>query len=567
MRLEVIDELARLESVRDAWNQLVATTERGSLFGAPDWLLAWWHSYRQVLGAELFVLAGWGEDDELLMLAPFYRREARSGPGIKIREIRLLGDAGPRPPSLDILVTPGLEDQAGVLIAQHLRSCEAEWDVIDLEPLHEPSRVRAYAVNRLAGAGYHVLSAETGGARRIALDIPGLFPDDAKPDPEATEYTSDESLVRKGLTVLRSLSRLEWADREENSPLADAEANQLLVEVATKMAPTGKARVSRIETADGAAVAAALVIDDGPRAVVVAMGVDPESGQRSAAKRLVLAQARSAAERGCVGMDLVIGANDYELPPLPHSRQRAMRVSVYSHSKSAGLSRTYGAVRRRVEAARTAPGAAAAGARAAWSKIRSAAANVAEREKMHLYRGELWTRGVEPTLGLDLELLTEEQFDAMGENDRRELVELLELDVDYCRAKWRRGDMVVFATVEERPAGIGWCARKGFDVPELGRRIRIGRHEAYIYDLFVSPSARGRAVAPSMLEFMAHELRQQDVYRSWALIGADNSASIRAFEKAAYTAVADVIYTRVGAMDRLTLRPPDPEAEQLLGLS
>jgi ribosomal protein S18 acetylase RimI-like enzyme len=454
-----------------------------------------------------------------------------------------------------------------VLIAEHLKGCDSEWDLVDLEPLREPSRVRAFAINRLASGGYHVESAETGGARRIALDIPGIFPEDSEADPAAIEYTSDDSLVRKGLAVLRRLSRLEWADREENSPLADAQANQLLIEVATKMAPTGKARVSRIETADGAAIAAALVIDDGPRAVVVAMGVDPEGGQGGAAKRLLLAQARSAAERGCVGLDLVIGANDYELPALPHSRQRAMRVSVYSHSKSAGLARTYGAVRRSVEAARTAPGAAAAGARAAWSKIRTAAANVAEREKLHLYRGELWTRGIEPTAGLVLRLLSEEDFGRFPEPERRELVELLELDLEYCHAKWRRGDLVVLATVDGRAAGIGWCARKGFEVPELGRRIHIGRHEAYIYDLYVAPSARGRAVAPSMLEFMAHELRQQDVYRSWALIAADNPASVRAFEKAAYTAVADVIYTRVGAMDRLTVRPPDPEAEQLLGLS
>jgi hypothetical protein len=69
-----------------------------------------------------------------------------------------------------------------------------------------------------------------------------------------------------------------------------------------------------------------------------------------------------------------------------------------------------------------------------------------------------------------------------------------------------------------------------------------------------------------MLEFLAGELRQRDVYRSWALIGSDNLASIRAFEKAAYTPLADIIYARMGSVDRIIVRPPDPEAKLLLGL-
>jgi len=567
MRLEVIDELAKLEGLADEWARLATSGVRGSLFRSPEWLLPWWHAYRGVLRADLFALAGRSEEGELVCLAPLYRRVARVGAGFKAHEIRLLGDAGPRPPALDILVARGHEEAAGVAIAEHLKSCSSDWDVIDLEPLEEPSRARAFAVNRLASAGYHVDSGETGGARRIALDVPGLGPEQLEDDAFATEYTSDESLVRKGLSVLRRLSRLEWADREENSPLADAQATQLLEEVATEMASSGRARVARIETRDGAAIAAALVIDDGHRSVIVAMGVDPEKRNRDAARRLLTAEAKAAAARGQTGIDLVIGANDYELPALPHSRQRAMRVSVYNHSSTAAVARTYGAVRRSVEVAKVAPGAAAAGARAAWSKIRSAAAHVAERERLHLYRGELWTRGIEPTAGLALRLLPESEFDALGEAERRDLVEVLELDVDKCRGKWRRGDLAVCATINDRPAGIGWASLSPVEVPELGRTLKITRHEAYIHDLFVAASARGRAVAPSMLEFIARELRQHDVYRSWALIGNDNPASIRAFEKASYTAVADIIYTRVGNMDRLVLRPQDPEAEYLLGLS
>ena len=43
-------------------------------------------------------------------------------------------------------------------------------------------------------------------------------------------------------------------------------------------------------------------------------------------------------------------------------------------------------------------------------------------------------------------------------------------------------------------------------------------------------------------------------------------ASIRAFEKAAYTPVGEVVYARLRDMDRVALRPPDLDGNKLLGL-
>jgi GNAT superfamily N-acetyltransferase len=282
------------------------------------------------------------------------------------------------------------------------------------------------------------------------------------------------------------------------------------------------------------------------------------------------AEARAAAARGRVSLDVVTGAHEVPLPPLPSQRQRALRVKIYGGSRAAALARTYGAVRRKVEAARDAPGAAAAGARAAWAKIRTAAESVTGRERLHLYRGELWTRGIAPTPGLTLARFGAEDFQRLEPTDRELLVESLELDPEYARDKWVRGDLVVLARVNGRPAGIAWAARDRVWVPELGRTLQLNATEAYIHDVFVAPQARGRAVAPSMLEFLARELRAADVYRSWALIGNENIASVRAFEKAAYAAVADIIYQRAGVAggaEKLTVRPPDAEAIRLLGLT
>jgi GNAT superfamily N-acetyltransferase len=563
--LYTITSVAGLKEIAGEWAEL-ARRAGGSLFRGPEWLLPWWHEYHRVLAAELRVEIA-TEGGRLVALAPFYTRVGKRRPGLKLKEIRLLGDAGPRPPALDLLVEPGHEEEIGAELAERLGASAEEWDVIDLQPLQEPSRARAFMTNRLGAAGFQVESGQAGSSRRLALTVPGVEASAAAPDARVRRYTDEVGSLRKGMAALRRLTRLEWSDREEQSPLADPEAQALLEHVTLELGRKGKARFARLDDADNEAIAAALVIDDGERAVMLATAIDPQ--QPGAAVRLLEAEAREAASRGCLSLDVVTGANELPLPGLPSARHKALRVRIYGHSRAAALARTYGAVRRKVEAARDAPGAAAAGARAAWSKIRTAAESAIGKERLHLYRGELWTRGITSPPGLTIGLFSEADFDGLSTNERDTLIESLDLDVAYAREKWKRGDLVILSRLNDRPAGIAWCARNDVWVPELGRSLGLLSTEAYIHDVYVAPQARGRAVAPSMLEFVSRELRARDVYRSWALIGSDNIASARAFEKAAYAAVADIIYHRergAATVDKVTVRPPDPEALRLLGL-
>ncbi len=557
----VIDNPAALRDLRDAWRAL-AQRDPGSHFRGPEWLLPWWDAYHGLLDAELQVYVGRDEGD-LVCLAPLYRRRARLGPGLRASEIRLLGDAGPRPPALDFLVAPGYEEQAGTLLAQELHAFADHWDVLDLEPLQEPSRGRAFFASRLSGLGHHVESHETAGAFRLALRAgESDLTTDIQPDDHVRISSGDVAALREGLASLRRLSRLEWGDREEASPLADAAATQLLEGVTSALGKEDRARFFRLNDDHGAAMAMALAMEDGDRCVVIAIAVDPLHTGGGAAARLLSSVARDAAVRGKVGLDVVIGAGEYPLPALPSTRQRPLNLRVFSSSRAATLARTYSAVRRSVDAARDAPGAAA---RAAWTTITSAAERVTGYRRLHLYRGELWTRGVEPPSGLEIGLFSKDEFDALSDDERADLVSRLDLDESYVQEIWERGDLAVLARMGGRPAGIGWCARGSVRVPELGRTLELGPTSAYIHDVYVGPHARGRNVAPAMLEFLAAELRQRDIYKSWALIGHENAASVRAFGKAAYTAVAEIIYAR--KVDHIIVRPPDPEALELLGLS
>lgn len=570
IEVSVIRELTALRSVLDEWRALAATGA-SALFRGPDWLVPWWHAYHNTLAAELHVLVGrTTEPDQgvpagtMVCLAPLYRRTIKVAL-LEVRELRMIGDAGPRPPSLDLLSLPGWEERAGASLARKLIDEAETWDLIDLEPLADPSRLRANLVQRLAPAGFTVESSPSaGGASRIAL---GLAPTDATDGTGVvTTYGEDLVALRKGMSALRRLSRLEWAERDEPSPFADAEATALLEEVALELGKQGRTRLARMDDAQGEACAAALVVDDGDRAVVLAMAVDPQLGARASA-RLLHAEAIAARARGRIALDVVTGAGEYALPALPTSKQPALAVRVWSQTTTASVGRTVTSVARRARRARETPAVAAAQARAAWTKIRSAAASVAQYDRYCLYRGQLWTRGIEAPAGLELVMFSEEAYDKLDDARRADLLEHLALDETTARKQWRRGDQVVLATLGIRPAGIAWAARGPIEAPELGRSLRMSKYDAYIHSVFVAPAARGRAVGPVMLERLTKELRATDTYRSWALIAADNQASIRAFQKAAFTPVCDVIHAKMATVDRIVCRPPDPEAQELLGLT
>ncbi|MDB4953810.1 MAG: GCN5-related N-acetyltransferase [Myxococcales bacterium] len=565
--VSVVRDLTALRALEGEWRAL-----SGSLFRGPDWLIPWWLAYHNTLHAELHVLVGRATEPDstgvkagdVVCIAPLYRRTVKVAL-LDTRELRMMGDAGPRPPAFDLLARSGWEDRAGAAFARTLIEAAPTWDLVDLEPLADPSRSRANLVQRIAPAGFTVESSMSGGgATRIAL---ALAPADSTDGSGViTTYGEDLLALRKGMSALRRLSRLEWADRDEPSPLADNESLALLEEVAMSLGKQGRVRLARLDDAAGETCAAALVVDDGDRAVVLAMAVDPQVAKTRAPQRLLHAEALAARSRGCIALDVVTGAGEYPLPNFPTSKQPALAVRIWGHSTAASVGRTYTHVARRARRARETPAVAAAQARAAWTRIRSVAASVAQYERYCLYRGQLWTRGIEAPPGLELQAFTEADYDKLDESRRTDLIEQLQLDELTARKFWRRGDIAVLATLGIRPAGVAWTARGPVEVPELGRTLHMMKYDAYIHSVFVATAARGRAVAPVMLEHMAKELRATDAYRSWALIAADNQASLRAFQKASFTPVCDVIHAKMATVDRVVCRPPDPEAQDLLGL-
>jgi ribosomal protein S18 acetylase RimI-like enzyme len=572
----ILHSAEALETLAERWEQLALTGE-GGLFLSHRWLRSWWRAFHGV--DQLWLLTVEPDEGGPLEAAwPLHLKAPRSG-ALRASELHVLGDLGGAQQS--ILCRRGAEPEVAEALVGALFAARG-WDVLDVpvtygalaDQIERAVVERGGKVDRAEATGRPYLELppareweEYARTRRPQRGIAGAV------------YAPAEIDLPHALDELLRLLRKEWAAREAASPATDPHAVQFLSDVVPALHAVGCLRLGLVGLDGAGAIAADLVVHDGERAVQLLRGADPEHAAAGVVEQLTFGSLEAAARAGARRFELA----DDELP-WRSGRTHVPRLRVWNATTVGRLHRGVTALTDAVRAIE--PGgdkrpslAYRRGAWRAFDRLRSRAPDVVQRavarvaaySTLHLYRGELFTRNVRQPAELSLRLFTRSEFDAFSDGEREEFMLRLDLQESYCRQKWERGDMTVLASLNEaeaqRPAGILWCARSRVYVPDIGREVRPGVGEAYIHDVYVHPDERGRQVAPAMLEFLARELRGRDVYRAWALIERTNVASTRAFEKAAYASVADVVYARMGLASRLMVRPPDPEARSFLGLT
>jgi ribosomal protein S18 acetylase RimI-like enzyme len=564
MRCEIVHDAQGFGALSEGWDELGHASGTG-LFLSYTWLAAWWRAFRGV--DELWVLAL--RDGERLVAGwPLHLRAPRSGP-FKVSELRVLGDLGGAERSI---VVPAAEiERAAEAFVERLLG-ERGWDLLETPVVN---RQVADALGRaLVGRGGQFDTTQT--VARAYVDLPSAegWPEFARLRRPVRSLEARYEEVREvthGLDELHRLLRKEWAAREAASPVADPQVIQFLADVVPTLHARGQARVGLL-IVDDTPIGADLVVVDRERQVQLLRASDPEHAP-AAAVELTLGSLASAARAGARRFEL--DPSDLD-SPFRTGQARVTRLRMWNVTAVARLHRGVSSLRGVAEAwspRRTGPVRPHLALRA-LDRLRGATPEVVQRalarvaaySTLHLYRGELFVRDVRPGGELSLRLFTRADFEALPDPTREQFAARLDLQLGYCRQKWDRGDLVVLAEVQGRPAGIVWCARSAVYVPDIGREVRPAVGECYIHDVYVHPEERGRQVAPAMLDFLARELRSRDIYRAWALIERTNTPSTRAFEKAAYASVADVIYARMGLASRLVVRPPDPEARAFLGL-
>lgn len=592
MRCEIVRDAPSLSALRAPWSGLWRASPIRAATLHPAWVLSWWDTLGGQAASdggtpgELFVVTAWHGRD-LIGLAPLFLAAPRGG-AVRTRELRLVGDALVGVGEL-ILAAPGEEGRVRDVVVEALAG-ESSWDLLDVTLATRPPVSRLLGSTPLGGGdaeglslrfaamGRHVERIEARGRAAVDLVSPWeRFVEQRRlAVAEAGEGGGPALATWNGgeldaPALSEALGRLLAANPATGLP-ADAALRAFVARALPPLCDAGVASVGLLpgRGAEGPG-GMAVVVADGDRRMEL-LRVARDAG---AADRLALSALRRAVDEGAARYEFAADS------PLAAGRAPGVRLRVFSRAAASVLERGYATLMRRAVSVAdsavarvrgpidTIRGLREAGPAAVTAAAVTAVGRVATFARLHLYRGELfvWGGGPAPTLPSTLRLMTLAEFDALAPEARARFALRLELDAGYARQKWERGDLVVVALHGDEPAGILWCARGPVFVPEIAREVKPAAHECYIHDVFVAPDARGHAVAPAMLDFVARELRERDVYRAWALIERTNTASTRAFEKAAYAAFADVIYARMGTTSRLLVRPPDTEAKRFLDLA
>lgn len=138
LQIRIISDLTALESLRPAWEDLLAKIPTVSIFSTWEWLGPWWRAYGGE--RELLVLAFYAPAGDLAGLAPLSRISRRVAPGLRLRILEFMGDGSEDSDNLDVLALPGYERAVVTGLLNYFQEQDSAWDVaqFNLFPSYSP---------------------------------------------------------------------------------------------------------------------------------------------------------------------------------------------------------------------------------------------------------------------------------------------------------------------------------------------------------------------------------------------------------------------------------------------
>ena len=148
--VEVIDDVAAWDAIRDDWMSLYRASPSASTPLDFVWLRCWWEVYGPVYGAGGLRIVGFWRDARLVAVAPLYLQVSGSGP-FAVRCLRFLSTGEEEfeetcPDYLDLLHLPGEEAACAESFWDAVAGME--WDRLDLLDLPSRSPLRIAAEKR-----------------------------------------------------------------------------------------------------------------------------------------------------------------------------------------------------------------------------------------------------------------------------------------------------------------------------------------------------------------------------------------------------------------------------------
>jgi CelD/BcsL family acetyltransferase involved in cellulose biosynthesis len=147
-KTQVYRTLDALESLRPAWEDLLAEFPGATTFSTWEWLAPWWRAFGN--GRELLALAFFDESEKLVGLAPLQISRRRVAPLVNLRVLGLWGDGSGDSDNLDIPVRAGWEEPLGAALLEFLTKESRHWDFCEFNTMPPDSPV-ANSVAKLVG--------------------------------------------------------------------------------------------------------------------------------------------------------------------------------------------------------------------------------------------------------------------------------------------------------------------------------------------------------------------------------------------------------------------------------
>lgn len=133
VRIEVIDSLQGMESIRALWCALLARFPQRNLFLTPSWNIAWWRTFGE--GTALRLLT-FHDHTGMVGIFPLCIYRSRMG-GLPVRVLGTFSNA--HSSRNDLVMLPGYEHRVVNALAQFLKDSCAQWDACHIQQIPQAS--------------------------------------------------------------------------------------------------------------------------------------------------------------------------------------------------------------------------------------------------------------------------------------------------------------------------------------------------------------------------------------------------------------------------------------------
>jgi CelD/BcsL family acetyltransferase involved in cellulose biosynthesis len=165
LSIRVYRSLQEVESMRPAWEGLLAEFPGATTFSTWEWLASWWRAFGE--GRELLAVAFFDETQGLVGLAPLQISRRRVARLFNLRVLGLWGDGSGDSDNLDIPVRPGYEAQVTAALVEFLQDESGRRDVCEFNTMPSDSAIAGCLRQRLSNRGRTYCGYQTSAA--IAL--------------------------------------------------------------------------------------------------------------------------------------------------------------------------------------------------------------------------------------------------------------------------------------------------------------------------------------------------------------------------------------------------------------